>query len=132
MIRPSILVLGALVALGSGCSSSDVCASLLGDVCAHDGGTPPASADAASADAAPVANAPLPFTPSTLGAVDTSGALGELSFTGECSFNYRDDTKARCGDRELEGYRSFEATQDDGSKVRIFLARSVRLPPGAT
>src|ERR687884_46485 len=107
MIKPTILgFLGTVVALASGCNSSDVCASssLLGGLCEPDAGanTPP-GADAA---AAPVANAPLPFSPSNLGSIDTSGALGALSFSGDCAFNYRDDTKARCGDRELQGYRS--------------------------
>ena len=125
-----ILFLAVFLAAGSGCNSGEACQAL--GLCADspDGSTTmtnPTTIDGGAPE--PSTGMPLPFVPSNLGKLDTtSGTFGDLVMNGGCAFSYRDDRKARCGDRELVGYRSLEVTQSDGSKILVFIARNIRIP----
>jgi hypothetical protein len=105
-----------------------------------DGTCPPvvasATSDAATATAgvadAGASPAALGFVPTNLGRVDGSGPLGDLVFSGDCQLNHDDDGMVTCDGGQPSGYRSFQAMQSDGSLVRVFLARSIRVPASAT
>jgi hypothetical protein len=117
------LMVASWISLGvSACDSASECAP----------NTVTGAGDAAAAPDGTAGPAALGFVPSNLGPLDTSGALGDLVFSSGCMLNYREEGKALCSGTEGQGYRSFEVTQSDGSKIRVFLARNIRIPSSST
>ena len=133
-VRGCMFLLMAALAASSGCSSN-ACSAI--GLCAvePDGSTTPSMVDggATAAGDGPSGGKALGFTPSNLGALDTtSGSFGDLVMTGNCSFSHNDDRKARCGFDDMAGYRALDVTQADGSKILVFIARNIRIPGSST
>jgi len=73
----------------------------------------------------------LPFAPSNIGAV-TFENTGDLVFDGEHCGNTINQTAGRtlCDPPGNGVYRSFEATQSDGTKIMVFVAKNIRVTSG--
>lgn len=90
-------------------------------------------ADTASPADAETGTVGLPFAPSNIGTV-TFENVGELVFDGEHCGNTINQTAGRtlCDPPGNGVYRSFEATQSDGSKMWVFVAKNIRITSGTT
>ncbi|MFO0677890.1 MAG: hypothetical protein U0169_15235 [Polyangiaceae bacterium] len=137
LVRRFRLVFPSALALLSTASAVVACGSEGNGVgAAADGGADGGflTSDAAGLDGAPdgttaSGSVTLPFTPSNVAdPVDFAGLTGDLVYTGSNCGNFVnfDPGKTGCADPGTT-YRSFETIQKDGSKVRVFVARNIRI-----
>ena len=125
-ILPVALVLTSTLVAAAGCGSSDTFTPV-----SLDAGGPPAAdggADAATPNG-------LGFVPTNLAAVDLSGALGDIVLE-DCGAQVRagDTGRLACFDPDDRDkpFRYTQVTQPDGTKIKVFVVRSLRIPSGVT